>query len=65
MNTVPAMPGVPAGAEDLARLTAAEMLAGYRARRFTPRDVVEASIAALKRTDAACNVVVTPLYDEA
>lgn len=65
MDTVPVMPGVAAGPEDLARLTAAEMLAGYRARRFTPRDVVEASIAALKRTDAACNVVVTPLYDQA
>ncbi len=65
MDTVPVMPGVAAGSEDLARLTAAEMLAGYRARRFTPRDVVEAAIAAIRRADAACNVVVTPLYDQA
>ncbi len=50
---------------ELARLSAVELIEGYRARRFTPRDVVEDVIAALERTNASCNVVVTPAYDEA
>jgi aspartyl-tRNA(Asn)/glutamyl-tRNA(Gln) amidotransferase subunit A len=54
-----------AHSEELAWLTAGEMLAGYRARRFTPVDVVDEVIAALQRTDAACNVVVTELYESA
>jgi aspartyl-tRNA(Asn)/glutamyl-tRNA(Gln) amidotransferase subunit A len=54
-----------APASELAWLTAQELLAGYRAKQFTPSDVVEDVIAALKRTDAACNIVVTDLYDSA
>ena len=46
-------------------MTALDLLAGYRAKRFTPSDVVEDVIAALERTDAACNIVVTDLYDSA
>ena len=34
-------------------------------RRFTPRDVIEDVIAALERTNASCNVVVTATYDQA
>jgi aspartyl-tRNA(Asn)/glutamyl-tRNA(Gln) amidotransferase subunit A len=49
----------------LARLSAREMLAGYRARRFSPRDVVDEVIAALESTDALCNVVVTDMYQSA
>lgn len=52
-------------AESLARLPATELLAGYRAGRFTPSDVVEAVISALEATDARCNVVVADMYDEA
>jgi aspartyl-tRNA(Asn)/glutamyl-tRNA(Gln) amidotransferase subunit A len=49
----------------LARLSAGEMLAGYRARRFTPRDVIDDVIAGLEATDARCNVVVTDRYEQA
>ena len=49
----------------LARLSAVELLEGYRDRRFTPRDVIEDVIAALERTNASCNVVVTATYDQA
>ena len=52
-------------ANELARLSAVELLEGYRARRFTPRDVIEDVIAALERTNASCNVVVTSTYDQA
>ena len=34
------------------RLSAVELLEGYRARRFTPRDVIEDVIAALEATNA-------------
>ena len=52
-------------ANALARLSAVELLEGYRDRRFTPRDVIEDVIAALERTNASCNVVVTATYDHA
>ena len=50
---------------ELARLSAVELLDGYRAKRFTPRDVIEDVISALERTNASCNVVVTATYDQA
>jgi len=46
----------------LARLPATELLAGYRARRFTPVDVIDDVIGALQVTDARCNVVATDMY---
>ena len=49
----------------LAALSATDIIDGYRRKAFTPRDVVEDSITALKAVDAACNVVVTPMYDQA
>ena len=52
-------------ANALARLSAVELLEGYRARRFTPRDVIEDVISALELTNASCNVVVTAIYDQA
>jgi aspartyl-tRNA(Asn)/glutamyl-tRNA(Gln) amidotransferase subunit A len=52
-------------ANALARLSAVELLEGYRTRRFTPRDVIEDVISALERTNASCNVVVTATYDQA
>ncbi len=54
-----------APAAELARLSARELLAGYRKRRFTPVDVIEDVIAAMRFTDARCNVVVTDMYDAA
>lgn len=50
---------------DLARLSASELLAGFRRKRFTPRDVVDDVIAALEATQAACNVVATPMVAQA
>jgi aspartyl-tRNA(Asn)/glutamyl-tRNA(Gln) amidotransferase subunit A len=50
---------------ELAWLSAIELLEGYRAKRFTPRDVIEDVIAALELTNASCNVVVTATYDQA
>jgi aspartyl-tRNA(Asn)/glutamyl-tRNA(Gln) amidotransferase subunit A len=47
---------------DLARLPATELIEGYRARRFTPVDVIDDVIGALEATDALCNVVVTDMY---
>jgi aspartyl-tRNA(Asn)/glutamyl-tRNA(Gln) amidotransferase subunit A len=54
-----------ADANELAKLSAIELLDGYRAGRFTPRDVIEEVIAALEITQASCNVVVTPMYEQA
>ena len=53
------------GAFDLARLPATDLIAGYRSGRFTPVDVIDEVIGALKATDALCNVVVTDMYDAA
>ena len=63
MTLVSTRGGVAAG--DLARLSAADMIAGYRAGRFTPVDVMDEVIASLERIDAVCNVVVEPLYAQA
>ncbi|MDQ0391104.1 amidase [Labrys monachus] len=49
----------------LARLSAEELLAGYKARRFTPRDVLEEVISALQHIDGQCRVMVTPMFDAA
>src|ERR1700738_2162129 len=57
--------GAAAEANDLAKLSAIDLLDGYRAGRFTPRDVIEDVIAALESTQASCNVVVTPMYQQA
>jgi len=52
-------------ANELARLSAVELLEGYRTKRFTPRDVIEDVIAALELTNATCNVIVTSTYGAA
>ncbi|UPK37404.1 amidase [Bradyrhizobium sp. 186] len=57
-----AFPPAPTG---LGALSATEIMAGYRRRAFTPCDVVDDTIAALEKTDAACNAVVTPMYEQA
>lgn len=65
------MPGLPAARPDvpkigsLARLSAIDLLAGYREKRFSPSDVIEEVIAALEATDALCKVMVTPMFDAA
>src|SRR6516225_4888717 len=65
MSTALPSAGTRAAPQSLARLTAREMLAGYRARLFTPRDVIDEVITALESTDALCNVVVTDMYESA
>jgi aspartyl-tRNA(Asn)/glutamyl-tRNA(Gln) amidotransferase subunit A len=57
--------GAAAEANDLAKLSAIDLLDGYRAGRFTPCDVIEDVIAALEITQAVCNTVVTPMYQQA
>jgi aspartyl-tRNA(Asn)/glutamyl-tRNA(Gln) amidotransferase subunit A len=65
MTVNPANFGVASAPGDLARLSAADMVAGYRAGRFDPVDVIDDTVSALRRTDDVCNIVVTDLYDEA
>ncbi|MBI1396272.1 MAG: amidase [Betaproteobacteria bacterium] len=50
---------------ELARLSAVEMLGGFRSRQFSPSEVIAEVIAALEATNARCNVVVTPMYESA
>ena len=38
---------------ELAKLSAVELLEGYRTRRFTPRDVIEDVISALEVTNTS------------
>jgi aspartyl-tRNA(Asn)/glutamyl-tRNA(Gln) amidotransferase subunit A len=60
--------GLPPGGEGpgaLARLSAVEMMEGYRNGRFTPSEVVEDVIAALERTQRSCNVMVTAAFEGA
>ncbi|MBL26662.1 MAG: amidase [Rhodospirillaceae bacterium] len=49
----------------LARLPATALIEGYAKGDFTPSEVIEDVIAALEVVDARCNVVVTPMYEQA
>jgi len=64
MTQAPAVQQAP-GTSELARLSATELIAGYSAGTFTPSDVIEDVIDALIRTDAICNVMVTPMFESA
>ncbi|MBB4262852.1 MULTISPECIES: amidase [unclassified Bradyrhizobium] len=57
-----AFPPAPTG---LGALSATEIMAGYRRKAFTPRDVIDDTIAALEAADETCNAVVTPMYEQA
>ena len=65
MTIIPANVGAASAPSDLARLSAADLTAGYRTGRFDPVDVIEDTIRALEQTDRHCNIVVTDLYDDA
>lgn len=65
MNDAADVDGEASSPSRLSWLTAHELIAGYRARRFTPSDVIEEVIAALAWTDARCNIVVTAMYEQA
>lgn len=47
---------------DLARLSAIELLDGYRRKAFSPVDATDAAIAALERIQPALNVLVTDMF---
>lgn len=49
----------------LARLPATALIEGYARGDFTPSEVIEDVIATLEVVDARCNVVVTPMYEQA
>jgi len=57
--------GARAVPQSLARLSAREILDGYRTGEFTPRDVVDDVISALKNTDALCKVMTTDMFPSA
>ena len=65
MNSVPqtAAPRLPR--KILARLSAQQILDGYRTRRFSPRDVIDEVIVALESTDALCKVMTTDMFASA
>jgi aspartyl-tRNA(Asn)/glutamyl-tRNA(Gln) amidotransferase subunit A len=65
MSTATTKGGADVVPHPLARLSAREMLDGYRRKRFSPRDVIEDAIACLQTTDALCNVVVSERYEQA
>jgi aspartyl-tRNA(Asn)/glutamyl-tRNA(Gln) amidotransferase subunit A len=54
-----------AAPKDLARLSAGDLVAGYRAGDFTPSEAVGQVIDQLQAVNAACNIVVTDLFDQA
>jgi aspartyl-tRNA(Asn)/glutamyl-tRNA(Gln) amidotransferase subunit A len=65
MTLMPDANGTAAVPNDLARLSAVDMLDGYRAGRFTPVDVLDRVIEATRAADDRCNIVVEPTYDQA
>jgi aspartyl-tRNA(Asn)/glutamyl-tRNA(Gln) amidotransferase subunit A len=65
MKAEPARASEAVDTPELAKLSAIDLLDGYRAGRFTPREVIEDVIAALESTNTSCNVVVTPMYEQA
>lgn len=65
MEVAGTLKGAVSAPSSLARLSAGDLLEGYRVGRFTPVDVIEDVICALEGVDALCNVVVTPIYEQA
>jgi aspartyl-tRNA(Asn)/glutamyl-tRNA(Gln) amidotransferase subunit A len=51
--------------QNLARLSASQILDGYRAGHFTPRDVIDEVITALESTDALCKIIATDMFSSA
>jgi aspartyl-tRNA(Asn)/glutamyl-tRNA(Gln) amidotransferase subunit A len=65
MRSVLQSAGTRAAPQSLARLSAVELLDGYRCGRFTPRDVIDEVIAALESTDSRCKVIATEMFASA
>lgn len=65
MKTVSNMAGAGSAPGELARLTAQEMLDGYRSGSFDPVEVIDDTIATLKAVDESCNILVADLFETA
>ena len=63
--TVPQTTATHTAPQSLARLSATQILDGYRARDFTPRDVIDEVIVALESTDALCKMITTDMFASA
>jgi aspartyl-tRNA(Asn)/glutamyl-tRNA(Gln) amidotransferase subunit A len=51
--------------QNLGRLSAQQILDGYRTRRFSPRDVIDDVIVALESADSLCKVMTTDMFASA
>lgn len=65
MNSLPQTTAARTAPQSLARLSAQQMLDGYRAGDFTPRDVIDEVIGALEDTDVLCKVMATDMFASA
>lgn len=65
MASASTLPHRAGAAGELARLSAAALLEGYRNGTFTPSEVIADVIAALERANAQYGVMVTPMFDAA
>lgn len=65
MSSLPAPRANASNLGSLARLTAIELLDGYRTGKFSPSEVIEEVIAALQAADDRCNVMVEPMFEAA
>ncbi len=65
MNSRPQTATAEIAPHSLARLSATQMLDGYRTGDFTPRDIVDEVIGALKDTDALCKVMTVDMFASA
>ena len=54
-----------AAPQSLARLSAQQIVEGYRTKQFSPRDVIDETITALESTDALCKVIATEMFTSA
>ena len=51
--------------QNLGRLSAQQILDGYRTKQFSPRDVIDDVIVALERTHSLCKVMTTDMFASA
>src|SRR5271156_3735190 len=65
MNSLPQTAATNTAPHNLARLSARQMLDGYRAGDFTPRDVIDEVVVALQSTDALCKVMAKDMFASA
>ena len=64
MNSVP-QTAARTAPQNLGRLSAQQILDGYRTKQFSPRDVIDDVIVALESTDSLCKVMTTDMFTSA